>query len=186
MYIENGIYHIYNRGCNKDNIFFNKENHLYLLRLMEKFKDSYKIEIIAYCLMPNHYHLLMQQKSAKPISSYIQKIFNGYVQAINKQQNRSGTLFEGRSKSILVDKEEYLIHLIRYIHINPVVANIIKKPEQWKYSNYLEWIGKREGSLFSKKVFNSLFDSNKQYQSFVVEYIEDLKISKGLKKYLFD
>jgi len=186
MYVENGIYHIYNRGCNKDNIFFSDDNCIYLLEKLEEEKDKYEIEVIAYCLMPNHYHLLLQQKSAKPISSYIQKIFNGYVQAINKEQDRSGTLFEGRSKSILIDKEEYLLHLIRYIHINPVVANIVKKSEQWEYSNYLEWIGERKGSLFSKEVFNNLFDSHKQYQNFVVDYVEDLKISKGLNKYLFD
>ncbi len=60
MYIENGIYHIYNRGCNKDNIFFNEENYLYLLKKMKEEKDEYEIEIIAYCLMPNHYHFLIQ------------------------------------------------------------------------------------------------------------------------------
>ena len=186
MYVENGIYHVYNRGCNKDNIFFSDDNYLYLLEKLKEEKDKHEIEVIAYCLMPNHYHLLLMQKSDKPISRFIQKVFNGYVQAINKQQNRSGTLFEGRSKSILVDDEIYLMHLIRYIHINPVMANLVLKPEQWQFSNYLEWIGKRNGSLFSEEVFDNLFDSHKHYQDFVENYVDDLKIVKGLQKYLFD
>ncbi len=186
MYVKNGIYHIYNRGCNKENIFYNDDNYLYLLEKLKGEKDKYKTDVLVYCLMPNHYHLLLKQKSDKPISSYIQKVFNGYVQAINKQQKRSGTLFEGRAKSVLVDKEEYLIHLIRYIHINPVVANFVKKPEQWQFSNYLEWIGKRNGLLFSKEVFNRLFDSDKHYQDFVADYIEDMKTVKVMQKYLFD
>jgi len=186
MYVKNGIYHIYNHGCNKDNIFFSDDNYLYLLEKLKEEKDKYEIEIIAYCLMPNHYHFLIQQKSDKTISSFIQKIFNGYVQAINKQQNRSGTLFEGRSKSILIDDEIYLTHLIRYIHINPVTAGLVTKPEQWQFSNYLEWIGKRKDSLFSKDTFNDLFDSYEHYQIFVEEHIKDLKVINGMEKYLFE
>lgn len=128
MHVENGIYHIYNRGCNKDNIFFNEDNYFYLLRKMKEIKVEYEIEIIAYCLMPNHYHLLVQQKTNKSISGFIQKLFNGYVQAINKQQNRSGTLFEGKTKSKLVDEEMYFTHLIRYIHLNPVSSGLVTKP----------------------------------------------------------
>lgn len=186
MYVKSGIYHIYNRGCNKGIIFFNEDNYLYLLEKLKVEKDNYEMGIIAYCLMPNHYHFLIQQKSDKTISSFIQKIFNGYVQAINKQQNRSGTLFEGRSKSILIDDEIYLTHLIRYIHINPVTAGLVTKPEQWQFSNYLEWIGDRNSSLFSEEVFNNLFDSHKQYKDLMVDYVEDLKIVKGLERYLFD
>ena len=78
------------------------------------------VDIVAWALMPNHYHFCLRQDTDRPISKFISVIFNAYVQAVNRQQNRAGTLFERRFRHVWVEQEEYLIHLCRYIHLNPV------------------------------------------------------------------
>ncbi len=101
-------YHVYNRGCNRENIFASDENYLYLLRQAKKFLTDSSVSIIAYCLMPNHYHFLLRSDSDGAIARFIQRLFNCYTQAFNRQQGRSGTLFERRAKSIWVDDEMYI------------------------------------------------------------------------------
>ena len=101
-------YHIFNRGCNKENIFFNEGNYIYLLKKIKMSYLKYGVNIIAYCLMPDHYHFLVRQETDRPLSNWIQTLFNAYVQVMNKKQARSGTLFQGRAKHILVDNDAYL------------------------------------------------------------------------------
>ncbi len=121
-------YHVYNRGCNRERLFVNDENYLFLLKRAKSYLSEYPLSVIAYCLMPNHYHFLCRPEEDDSLSRYIQRLFNSYTQAFNKQQGRSGTLFEGRYKSILVDTDEYVIHLCRYIHVNPVRAGLVRDP----------------------------------------------------------
>ncbi len=104
-------YHIYNRGAGRSKIFSVEENYKYLTRLVERNFKKYGISIIAYCFMPNHYHFLLRLETKLLLSKFINVLFNTYVQALNKQQNRTGALFEGRFKHILVDEWKYLIHL---------------------------------------------------------------------------
>ncbi len=148
-FFQGGYYHIYNRGAGKMNIFANEENYLYMVRLIKKHAVKWKIGIVCYCLMPNHYHLLLWQGSEVPVSKFINSTFISYTQAFNNQQKRTGTLFEGRFKHRRVEKQEYLLHLMRYIHANPVVAGIVKKSEDWKFSDYSYWT---DNSLTSRKV----------------------------------
>jgi REP element-mobilizing transposase RayT len=104
-------YHIYNREINKQVIFRENKNYLFLLDRVQKYVQKFDVSIIAYCLMPNHYHFLVRQNSDKSISDFIQAIFNSYTKAFNNRHNRSGPLFEGRFRLIKVDKQDYLIHL---------------------------------------------------------------------------
>lgn len=144
------------------------------------------VRIIVYCFMPNHYHFLVQQTGNRNVSDWIGNLFNGYVQAVNIQQNRSGTLFEGRVKHKLIDKEEYLLQIVRYIHYNPVKAGLVSSPEYWPYSNYSEWIGARKGALFDREFFFTYFKDHEDYRDFVERYgIEKDKIDK-IKKYFFE
>ncbi|MFQ6677588.1 MAG: transposase [Fidelibacterota bacterium] len=185
-FIQGHYYHIYNRGCNKEKIFFCENNYYYLLKKMKTSFQDYGANVIAYCLMPNHYHFLAQQITGMKFSKWLRKIFNGYSQAINKQKNRTGTLFEGRPKHILIDKEEYLDHLMWYIHTNPVSANIVAKPEQWKFSNYLECIGKRDGLMFDKDFIHQRYGSFHEYEKFINEYEGNQLLEMGMGEYLFD
>ncbi|MBC8181000.1 transposase, partial [candidate division KSB1 bacterium] len=115
---------MYNRGTNDQNIFFSEENYLFFLKKVKKYKEKFCISVIAYCLMPNHYHFLLSQEADYSISQFIQAIFNSYAKAFNKMYNRTGTLFEGTFKSIHVHSSEYLVHLCRYVHRNPIETKI--------------------------------------------------------------
>lgn len=185
-YAQGHFYHIYNRGCNKEKIFFGDDNYRYLIQKMKSSFEDYGANIIAYCLMPNHYHLLVQQLTDVKLSKWLRKIFVGYSLAINKQQERSGTLFEGRPKHIAIEKEGYLNHLMWYIHTNPVAAGIVSRPDQWMYSNYLDCIGKRQGELFNKKFIKERFGSPLEYEDFVMNYSANKLSEKEIRKFLID
>lgn len=169
-YLEGHYYHVYNRGCNRNPIFFNKENYSYLLRRMKTAINKYGVSVIAYCLMPNHYHLLLRQDTDRPISNWLQSVFIGYTQAVNKQQARRGTLFEGRARNKVIERDAYLDYLICYIHMNPVRAGVVTKPEQWMYSNFLECIGRRNGKLYDWRFIDSRYGSRKGYHRYFQEF----------------
>lgn len=180
------VYHIYNRGCNKEPIFFSQDNYYFLLRKMKSSRQQYGVNILAYCLMTNHYHFLVQQLTDRPLSDWIKMLFNGYVQAVNKQQQRSGTLFEGAARHVWVDNEAYFIHVARYIHLNPVEAGLVQKAEDWLFSNYSEWIGVRPGQLVDQEFVKTYFPTPADYRTFVEEYSDDRRAETALQNYLLD
>jgi len=110
-----------------------------------------------------------------------------YVQAINKKYNTSGTLFQGKAKAKLIDSDEYVLQVIRYIHLNPVSARLTKAPEDWRFSDYREWI-EINPTAFSDRIGNlrdSYFANVKEYQKFVEDYQIEKQNSK-LEKFLFN
>jgi len=141
--------------------------------------------LIAYCLMDNHYHLLLRQNGDIEISKFMQAVFNVYTKAFNSKYKHSGTLFEGPYKAIHVDRSEYLLHLCRYIHWNPLEAGLVVKPEQWPYSNYAEFVGKRNGTLVDYEFVKLNFGSPETYEDFVMNYLPPEKTQKELRHYLF-
>lgn len=185
-FVQGQYYHIYNRGAGKAKIFFNEGNYLYLLRLIKEYAQKFGVTVIAYCLMPNHYHFLFRQETEVLLSKFMQVLFNAYVQALNLQQGRTGTLFEGRFKHKRVDTWEYLIILCRYIHRNPVKAGLVTKPEDWAYSNYREWIGARDGALVDKVFVQDHFSSADEYVKFVNDVEDEKKSYEKIAKYMFD
>jgi putative transposase len=186
IFTQEQYYHIYNRGAGKAKIFFNDGNYQYLLRLVKKYYQKHDVTIIAYCLMPNHFHFVLRQETDKPLSKFMQVVFNAYVQALNVQQGRIGTLFEGRFKHKCVDKMEYLVILCRYIHRNPVEGGLVAKPEDWLYSNYREWIGLRDGVLVDRDFVKDHFSNAEEYVRFVND-VEDEKKSYGkIREFVFD
>ena len=184
-HIAGHYYHIYNRGVEKRNIFCRDENYLFLLRRIKKYLPFYPISLIAYCLMPNHYHMLLYEKEGGAIGKFIQHLFNSYTQAFNLQEGRSGTLFEGRAKSKLIFENDYLFQITRYIHLNPVRAGLVVNPEDWAFSNYREFIGTRNGLLFDAEFLETQFGSPEEYRSFVETEIP-LEIERRLGKYYLD
>jgi len=159
-------YHIYNRGANKKKIFFEKENYIYLLKKLKYYKNKYEFTVLTYCLMPNHYHFLIRQDGDIPLNIPVAYLFNSYTKAVNKKYNRTGTLFEGPFKSIEVEEVNYLLELSRYIHRNPLDDGLVEKIEDWEFSNFPEWVGKRDGSLVDLKFRNKHFKSIKDYENF--------------------
>lgn len=186
LFTQGQYYHLYNRGAGKGKIFFNAGNYLYLLRLVKEYAPKFGVAVIAYCLMPNHYHFLFRQETEVLLSKFMQVVFNAYVQALNIQQGRTGTLFEGRFKHKRVDQWEYLMALCRYIHRNPVKAGLVTKPEDWAYSNYREWIGLRDGALVDREFVQDHFSSADEYVQFVNDVEDEEKSYGKIAKYLFD
>ncbi|MFH1093517.1 MAG: transposase [Candidatus Omnitrophota bacterium] len=99
------------------------------------------VEIIAYCIMPTHIHIVLKQVIDKGISTFLSNVFNSYTRYFNFKIKRKGPLWESRFKGVSVDTDEQLLHLTRYVHLNPVTAKLINHPEDWKYSSYKEFIG---------------------------------------------
>jgi len=179
-------YHIYNRGAGKGLIFFNEGNYEYLLGLVKRYYQKYGATVIAYCLMPNHYHFLLRQETEEPLNKFIRVMFNAYVQALNLQQDRTGTLFEGRFRHKCVDTWEYLTILCRYIHLNPVKAKLVSRPDDWEYSNYREWVGLRNGELVDKVFVQDHFSIAEEYRKFVHDGLDEQRSYEKINKYLFD
>ncbi len=175
------FYHLYNRGTNKANIFFEERNYRFLLKRVKKYSTKFMISVIAYCLMPNHYHFLVRQDGEEIAGKLMQSVFNSYTKAVNNNYNRSGTLFEGPYRAIHVDDRSYLIHLCRYIHRNPLEAKLVKNIKDWPYSNYHEWINLRNGLLYDPDFVKGYFKSSEEYVNFVTDY----NSPKKLEQYLF-
>ncbi len=178
-------YHIYNRGAHRLGIFRTDADYRFLLKLLKEHSTKNEISILAYCLMPNHYHLLLRQDGDLPISVFMRAVFNVYSKVFNSKYKHSGTLFEGPFKAIWVDRAEYLFHLCRYIHRNPMDAGLAANLEDWQYSNYLEFVGKRNGALVDKEFVRESFGTAKDYEAFVLDYVPPEKTEKVLRHYLF-
>jgi len=128
--------HIVQRGNNRDACFFCDEDYQYYLEVLAEGCRRYQVQLHAYCLMSNHVHLLLTPETESGISHVMQHIGRMYVRYINQSYRRSGTLWEGRHKASLVNAEEYLLTCYRYIEMNPVTANMVKTPEQYRWSSY--------------------------------------------------
>jgi putative transposase len=128
-------YHLYNPGNNYQNVFFEPDNYRFFLRRLHRYLQPEAVEVVSYCLMPNHYHLLVHLVT-DDLSSLMQPFLLSYTKAINKRYGRVGLLFQGRFQAVRVDRDEYLVHLSRYIHLNPVAAKLVEQPEDWEFSGY--------------------------------------------------
>ncbi len=159
-------YHVYNRGVSKELIFRSRENYLFLLGKAKEFLINLPVSVVAYCLMPTHYHFLLEAERMQA-GRFIQRLFNSYTQALNKMHSRTGTLFEGRAKFKLIQTDEYLLQLARYIHLNPVEAGLVRAPLDWEFSNYAEWTQKRNGVLVKSSLVQQYFPQPSDYEEFV-------------------
>jgi REP element-mobilizing transposase RayT len=187
QFAQGHYYHVYNRGIDRQPIFRETANYTFLLRRLQEHADALQIAVIAYCLMLNHYHLLLRQDGEAPVGLLMQRIFNSYTKAYNKRYGRQGTLFEGRYRAIHVDRESYLRHVCHYIHANPVKHGFVEQVEQWPYSNYHEWVGARKGSLVDRPFVKGLFATGTAYAAFVQDYVEGLsELPRGTRAYWID
>ncbi len=166
------IYHLYNRGNNSQKIFFNRENYMFFLRKVRNHLYPH-CDILAYCLMPNHFHFMISgnansEKTVKYgkstvniFSENLRIMLSSYTQAINKQEKRTGSLFQQNSKLKPLndifygkiskpDEIGYDYYCFHYIHNNPVVSGLVKTKEDWEFSSYRDYMGLRNGSLVNK------------------------------------
>ena len=138
--IEGGLYHVITRGNDRQDIFHCHEDHAKFLSLLTIQKQKAPFFLYAWCLMTNHIHLLIErQKHA--VGQVMQRVLTGYSQWYNRKYRHVGHVFQGRHKAILCDSDRYLIELIRYIHLNPVRANMVERPDDYPHSSHREYLG---------------------------------------------
>lgn len=144
------------------------------------------IQIVAYCLNPNHYHLILKQVADDGVVKFMQKLGTAYTMYFNKKHDRTGALFQGRFKSIHVNSNESLLYLSAYVNGNHFVHGYGEM--EWKYSSMLDYLGKRNGGIIQKDdnmVFDQ-FKNGREYMEFAKNYIGYMKDKKETKKYLLE
>lgn len=166
------FYHVINRGNSLERLFKSQRDHEKFLQYLEKAAERFGLIIHTYCLMGNHYHLLVETPEAN-LSATIQWLNVSYAIYFNRKQNRIGHLFQGRFKAILIEADAYLKHLSRYIHLNPVRAQITPTPGRYPWSSYSAFVGTQKPPKFLKTDwllghFGSIEkDARKNYREFV-------------------
>ena len=185
-------YHLYNRGANRNTIFTGDADYWNFLDRLRRNAVLNATAILAYCLMPNHFHLLVRQEGENRSGRMVQCTCNGYAQAFNRRHGHTGTLVQGRYQSILVDSDEYLRHLCRYIHANPLKDGFAMQAELWPYSNYADWIGERRGVLLDRAAaerqaveqafVREFFGTAARYRAFVGDWADRRYMPEGLRE----
>jgi putative transposase len=136
MYLPGMPYHVVQRGNNREACFIEPENYQFYLQLWQEIANRYDVRVHAYVLMTNHIHFLATPESESGLSNTLKVVGSRYAQYINKNYRRTGTLWEGRHRSSLVQSEQYLLTCMRYIELNPVRAGMVERPEEYKWSSY--------------------------------------------------
>lgn len=207
QFTENTYYHIFNRGVEKRLIFTDNQDYqvflfylmVYLMPLdkllilypelplrLQRVNMSKDIKIACYCLILNHFHLLLLQLKPHAISLLMQRITTAYTHYFNNKYHRVGSLVQGPFKAIMIENEEQLIHVSRYIHLNPVVAGLSQKAEDYPWSSYNEYIKNDKNSLCFKTDIINCFPTPQDYKTFTEDQIGYAKQLDDIKHIALD
>lgn len=175
--------HVIQRGNNRQACFYQARDYAVYLSKLRETAEKFNVAIFSFVLMTNHVHLLMQAPDYDGISKVMQSLGRYYVRYINSTYQRSGTLWEGRFKSSLVDSEEYLLHLYRYIELNPVRANMVPHPSDYIWSSYHSNGGNKDIKLLTPHpLYLSLgkdsMSRKMAYNRFLAEQVSDNELDK--------
>ncbi len=210
--VDDEIYHIYNRSFNQQTIFLDKSYYaraissLNLYRHLINIKYAFfkthlpktqkkiieekipLIEIIAYCFMPNHFHLLVKQIHEQGIVKAVGKFSTSYAKYFNTRRNKKGPVFEGRFKAVLIESNEQLLHVSRYIHLNPYSSSLIKMNgiKDYPYSSIGDYLGNSKDQISDPSIVLRQFKSRKSYFNFVTDNADYQQYLQRIKKQLID
>ena len=181
-------FHVYNRGNKKEDVFLDESDfRFFLLRLKqylfpdERNKSRLSLlpensfSLISYCLMPNHFHLLLRQNLDIPTSKLLLRVCTSYSKYFNKKYDKVGHIFQDQFKQITIGDDTYLKWLSCYIHQNPKVAGLVNKIENYKWSSYQDFMGKEPNGICDKKIILSQFKSNDDFRDFTESSYEIIK-----------
>lgn len=144
------------------------------------------VQIVAYCLMPTHIHLILKQLVENGISDFMRKVLDSYTRYFNLNHKRKGPLWEGKFKSVLIDNDNQLNHLIRYIHLNPVTGFLVDKPEDWQFSSYNGYLAKLDKLDPICQYDDIIKIDPSAYKKFVNDQISYQRELAKIKKFIFD
>ena len=199
--VNNEPYHIFNRGIASEPIFLDKRGYFRALEIIFyyqnsnppmkyskflklsvaersdmidklKFQRKWLVDIICYCLMPNHFHFLLRQREDGGTSKFMSNFTNSYTRYFNTKKDRIGPIVQGKFKSVRIETQEQLLHVSRYIHLNPYTGYIVKtfqELEEYPYSSFPEYIGKSQINLCNKDIVLSYFKTPLSYKRFVFD-----------------
>lgn len=206
-FITGQFYHIYNRGSEKRVVYEDKRDYHRFLRTAQYYQlkgpkpklshffkyQQFKphlaknnVEIIAFCLMPNHFHLLVRQLEDGGITEMITKLSLSYTKYFNTRYNRVGPLFQGQFKAVLIETDEQLIHVSRYIHLNPIASFLVKDLSRYEYSSYNTYFNDYLVKSCNPQPVLELFASPSDYQKFVNEQIDLAQSMEIIKHQIID
>ncbi|MBI4185710.1 transposase [Candidatus Berkelbacteria bacterium] len=195
-FVTDGFYHVYNRGVAKQPLFVNDSDRDHLLKTLSFYLESEPpkrlsivsdellletlsqlvtsplVEILAYCLMPNHFHLLVKQRSDGGVSTFLRRAQNSYTRYYNTKYYRVGTMFQGRFHAVEVTTDAQLLHVSRYIHLNPVVARLSKKASDYNWSSYPQYVQGQGNRLCNPSMILAMAHSPENYDQFVTDYMD--------------
>lgn len=199
QYGQGEFYHIYNRGNARGDIFLDEQDYsFFLLRLKQnlfpEINSKLRIQplpansfsLLCYCLMPNHFHLLLKQNKEINPSKLLLKLCTSYSMYFNKKYNQVGHIFQDSFKQVNIDEDSYLNWLSCYIHQNPKVAGLIENLEDYKWSSYPEFIGKSFSNLCSKEIVLDKFKNRDHYKNFVSDSFQIIKNKREIGHLFLD
>ena len=162
------LYHVIVRGNQRRKTFRCEEDYKAYLERLERYRAKYRVRIYAYCLMPNHVHLMLETGST-PLAKFMQGLQQSYTQYFNRRYRKVGHLFQGRYKAIICERDKYLLALVRYIHLNAVRAHLVRRPERYLYSGHNSYLIDGTPKIVEVKPVLSLLGGKKAYERFVLE-----------------
>lgn len=174
LVMDEGCYHIIQRGNDRRKVFREDSDYEYLCTLIKKYLPKYSSYLYHYCLMPNHIHLLIKVIKAENLSKLMQGINLSYTLYFKKKYKFSGSLWQGRYKSIMIERDEYLMECGRYIERNPVRAGIVKDPKDYKFSSFNFYSYGHGSDIITKDVLycalgSCLSDRQAEYRDYVLQ-----------------
>ncbi len=201
-FVNGNYYHVFNRGVEKRKVFLKDNDYKRFSETMEHcLKNAGQItrkslrkntqlalapvDVVAYCLMSNHFHLLVKQNSENGISTFFSRLSNSYTKYFNTKYDRVGPLFQGPFKTVNIETDSQLLHLSRYIHLNPVVSGITDDPRAFQWSSYKDYISDNETFIKPEIVLGN-FISREDYQQFVLDQIDYARTLEELKHLSLD
>jgi REP element-mobilizing transposase RayT len=160
------LYHVIARGNHREPTFLTDPDYQAYVTRLATYQKRYGVALYAYCLMPNHVHLLLQT-SESPLAKFMQGVQQSYTQRFNRVHDKVGHLFQARYRAIVCEQDEYLLALIRYIHLNPVRAGMVADPEEYPYSGHRAYLGRDGRGLIDTGPVLTLLGGRDRYRRFV-------------------
>ncbi len=164
------LYHVIVRGNQRRKTFRVAADYRAYLDRLARYRAQFSVKVYAYCLMPNHVHLLVEV-ATEPLSKFMQGLQQSYTQYFNRRYRKAGHLFQGRYHAIVCDKDEYLLSLVRYIHLNPIRAKLVRRPEDYPYSGHGGYCGRKGGGIVETALVLKMLGGPSGYRRFVMDGI---------------
>jgi len=177
----NTYFHIVNHSVDGRELFYDSGDYKTYLNFFKQELD-YKVIVIAYCLMPNHFHLLLRQNESEAITALLEKTHKKYARYYNKKYDRKGRIFRSPLNHIETQTDTYLLNACAYIHGNPVQAGLVNFPEDWEYSNFREYLRMRKGTLYSEQFLMDYIVNPELYRLNVIEIAKKKAMQKAFEK----